>query len=453
MLCLPERIVRRLDAAHLDYWDAREERVSSTRVSKDNVREAIGTSSRGGFCIRVLRKGQWRSASFQSLGGVKASDLRFLEFDADGKTEIGEMKPWKCDRTFRVRANPEDVSIEEKTGLVRATFSKIKKLSTAVANVSVSYADSLEEKSFVNCEGSSLRYKAPVVWIFLQVFAREGSNLQWDFEASGALGVGFEFAERRFESAEETARGAVEMLNAVRAPLGKTPAILGPDVAGTLAHESFGHGLEADQVLRERSYLAPLLGEKVAGDSVRIVENPAYPKGFGTYPFDDEGVKPTRNVLVEEGILKGFIHSRETASRFGVKPTGNGRAEAFDKRIFVRMSNTYFEPGDWKLEEMIKEVRRGVLLDKAESGSEDPLGGNLQLIAHGGHLIENGELTKRVRSAALAGKVLKLLKGIEAEGKDFELRGGFCGKGHEDIVRNSVGGVPVLLKEAIVGGG
>ncbi len=453
MIALPRKIVQSLDSAHLDYWDAREERVSTTSVLKDNAREEIDSSSQGGFSVRALKDGQWRLASFQVAGTVKADDLTFLKFRGHGKSKFAEMKPWRFDRTFKAKKNPEDVGVEEKIALVRETFSRMKKASPRVANAAVGYTETLVEKSLVNCEGSSLRFRAPVVRTFLRAFAREGSNVQWDFEAPGAFGAGLEFAERNLEKAEEIAKGAVARLEAVQVPSGKTVAVVGAGVVGILAHESFGHGLEADQVLRSRSYLAPLVGEKVAGGSATIVENPAYPNGHGSYPFDDEGVKSRRNVLVKDGILKGFIHTRETASHFGVQPTGNARAEAFDKRVFVRMSNTYFEPGDWSLDEMLKDVRHGVYLEKGESGMEDPLGGNLQLIAHGGFLIENGELTKRVRSAALTGKVLQLLRSIDAVGKDFRLNSGMCGKGHEDYVRVSDGGVPVRLREAIVGGG
>jgi TldD protein len=220
-----------------------------------------------------------------------------------------------------------------------------------------------------------------------------------------------------------------------------------------IAHESFGHGLEADQVIRDRSYLSSLVGKNVASEKTTIIDSSVLPAAWGSYVFDDEGVPAKENVLVEKGILKGFLHDRLTASALEAELTSSSRVESFLTKHFVRMSNTYVASGDMTLEELLEPVKYGVMLVNGSFGMEDPLGGGIQVTSNKGYMIENGKSTSALTEVALSGSVLDLLKNIDGASKDFKVDAGTCGKGSEDYVPVGGGGGYVRIKKAIVSGG
>ena len=147
-------------------------------------------------------------------------------------------------------------------------------------------------------------------------------------------------------------------------------------------------------------------------ESLTIVDEGSYPGAWGTVYCDDEGNPGRKTVLVDRGRFIGGLHDRETAAALHASVTGNARRADFLSRLFVRMTNTYVEPGDWTLEELVREVKHGVLMEHATSGIEDPQGGQMQIKVKKGRRIENGQLIDRVTSMALSGKVLDVLKAI-----------------------------------------
>jgi TldD protein len=251
---------------------------------------------------------------------------------------------------------------------------------------------------------------------------------------------------------ETTGREAIAMLSAMRPPSGNMVCISDPGISGTLAHEVIGHAAEADEIVKRRSFLTDMVGKRVGSDLITMVDDGAIAGAHGTIPFDDEGVPGQRTVLIEDGIYQGYMHSLETAAHMGVAPTGNGRAEDYSRRVWVRMTNTFFESGDWTLEEMVEDIDHGIITDKATSGMEDPVGGGFEAQALRGFLIEKGRITDMVRSFAVTGSALEILRTTDAVGKDIKLDGGTCGKGIEDWVPVTTGG-PHLRSRVTVGGG
>jgi len=252
--------------------------------------------------------------------------------------------------------------------------------------------------------------------------------------------------------ARKAADGARALLRAKAPPHGRHNVLLSPSVTGYFAHESFGHGAEADQFVRDRSYLRPLLGSVVGPEMLTIVDNGAYPGAWSEIYCDDEGHPAQRTVLVDHGRFTGALHDRVTAAALGATPTGNTRRSDVFSRAFVRMTNTYIEPGESTFEELVREAHDGVLLESGIGGIEDPQGGQVQIKARMGHRIENGKVTDLVSSMALSGRVLEFLRSIRGlSGKgDFQLDTGSCGKGRTDFLPNSAGG-PYLLASAVVG--
>jgi len=282
--------------------------------------------------------------------------------------------------------------------------------------------------------------------------AMESGHAESDRFIQGGVGGREVLAPLTEERVRKTAEGARALLHAKAPPAGKQTVLLAPSVTGYFAHESFGHGAEADQFVRNRSYLQPLLGQVVGPEILTIVDNGAYPGAWSEIYCDDEGHPAQRTVLVDRGRFAGALHDRDTAAALGAVPTANTRRSDIFSRAFVRMTNTYVEPGDSSFDELVKEAGNGVLLESGAAGIEDPQGGQIQIKARWGHLIENGKVTDLVSSMALSGRVLEFLTSIRGvSGKeDFALDTGSCGKGRTDLLPNSAGG-PYLLSTAVVG--
>jgi len=344
-----------------------------------------------------------------------------------------------------------EVSAEEMAKLARDVLA----WATAVPGVRECHVHigwSNEERFYLNTAGARCYQVLARVDLGAAPVAIENGRVEFDYVSAGSIGGRERLAYLDEARVTDLARGAAQLLKAGAAPTGEMPVLLDPGTAGTFAHESFGHGTEADQFLRDRSYLRPLLGQVVGPESLTIVDAGSYPDGYGTIRFDDEGRESQRSVLVDRGRFVGALHDRETAAALGARPTGNARRSDFLSRLFVRMTNTYVEPGDWKLEELVKEAKTGVLLEHTTSGIEDPLGGQMQLKVKKGRRIENGELGGVVSSMALSGKVLEFLTRIRGLSRrdDFEMTPGTCGKGHTDNLPVASGGT-YLLSRAVVG--
>jgi len=309
-----------------------------------------------------------------------------------------------------------------------------------------------DERFYLNTAGAQCFQRVSRVRGGVVPIAIENGRTQINFFDSGGIG-GQEILDSITETAvRKAAERARELLSAKAPPTGAMNVILDPGVTATFAHESFGHGTEADQFVRQRSYLQPLLGQQVGPEFLSIVDDGSIPGGWGSVFFDDEGHPGQRTTLIDRGRFVGALHDRESAALLGAAPTGNTRRSDFLSRAFVRMTNTLVVPGDWSVDELVQEARDGVLLERWTSGMEDPAGGQMQLKVLYGHRIENGKLTDLVSSMALSGTVLGFLKDIRGTGppSDFGITVGMCGKGHGDYLFVGDGG-SYLLSRALVG--
>lgn len=239
-----------------------------------------------------------------------------------------------------------------------------------------------------------------------------------------------------------------ELLGAGRVEPGEYEVVLTPDVAGVLAHEAFGHGVEMDMFVKRRAKAAEYMGKRVASPIVDMFDGAAGVSHTGSFLFDDEGNLGTRTQVISKGILSGGFSDALSALELGTAPTGNGRRQAYDHKAYARMTNTYFSPGSSTKEAMIAAVKRGWLLDRLNSGMEDPKNWGIQLIALVGREIVDGKLTGRLASPVLcSGYVPDVLEAIDMISGDFELSGsGSCGKGYKEFVKVSSGGPYVKTK-------
>jgi TldD protein len=254
------------------------------------------------------------------------------------------------------------------------------------------------------------------------------------------------------ELAEKVAGIAEELLVAERIEPGEYEVIVSPEISGLIAHEAFGHGVEMDMFVKNRALGAQYIGKRVGSDLVTMHEGAKPEIEVASYAFDDEGTLAHDTVEIRNGILKTGVCDALSALRLGVEPTGNGKRENFEHKVYTRMTNTVFESGESTLEEMIATVKYGYLLRGMQSGMEDPKHWGIQCILDRGYEIRDGKLTGRIVSPiVMTGYVPELLGSISMLSRDHELFGsGGCGKGHKEWVKVSDGG-PYLLTRARLG--
>jgi len=445
-----------------EFADARFEntRIRQISVVNGSIR-TLNTSSRSGVALRVKVGGAWGLASTTAMNSdsIKAAALKAFELAkkssgySDKKIALPEIVGFKKAVKAKVKISHEDVDTEEKLGFVRALDSAQAVADKRIVNRTSNYAEAIRNYELVNSFGSELQWNEVRTLFIVQCVASEAGKLETSFGRKYGT-VGYELVKETDpnEFGQRVAEEAVELLSAAKPPSGFMHVIVDSDIAGLLAHEVIGHASEADEVLRQRSFLSNAVGKRVGSELVTMVDDGTVEKAYGSIPFDSEGTPSSKTVIIRNGVYEGFMHSLETAGEFHTKPTGNARAQDYNRRVFVRMTNTFFEPGDCTLEEIVEDTKEGLLAIQGISGMEDPVGGGFQGRVLKGYLIKNGEKKDLVRSFTLTGKALDILKTVDLVGKEFELGGGHCGKGEEDWVPVTTGGAFMRAK-IIVGGG
>jgi TldD protein len=436
---------------------AQAERGEGVRLDRRSL-TASQTPRLKGAVLRAWGGERWIEGATSSLEGpsiVHAADavLQQLSKSTVKSPPPGEASTLRREWTERPARPVSEVGVEEMIALARdvlAWEASVPGVTEGV--VSLNWND--EERFYLNTAGARAYQLLCRVGGFVTPIAVENGRVEFDYVSLGSLGGWDRFGVLTEASVTEVAREARQLLDARPPPTGAMSVLLDPGTAGTFAHESFGHGTEADQFLRDRSYLRPILGQEVSPEMLSIVDDGTHPDGWGTIRFDDEGRATQRTMLIDHGRFVGALHDRGTAAALHARPTGNARRSDFLSRLFVRMTNTYVEPGDRTFEELVEEAKNGVVLEHTTSGIEDPLGGQMQIKVKKGRRIENGQLTDPVTSMALSGKVLDVLRQMRGASRraDFQMTPGFCGKGHTDILPVGSGGV-YLLSTAVVGPG
>jgi len=435
------------------YFDILYDSESVTSITKTPSSEDFSVSTKkSGYVARTFID-IWHEYAFEQRDGLKSIKDKLPKATKKGDN-IATYEGWKINKEFTPKIDPTIVPLEDKIKKIREIYDYVKSYDERIIQVRVLYSEIITERIFFNNEGCELRQVLPRARIAVLPIAKEGPVVDYDYLIKTGQ-LGFEiFDYFSNEALEGAVKNSLELLEAKAPPSGRTTIILDPKMAGLIAHESFGHGLEADQVLRDRSYLKQYLNKQVANEVCTIYDNPSIENQINSYFFDDEGIHPGNNLLVEDGILKSFIYDRRTAEKFNASPQGNGRRQSFGHPINVRMTSTYFGSGDYELNEMISEIKNGVMLVHGSFGMEDPLGGGLQCTSKKSYLIENGEKTKILKQTALSGAVLDLLMNIDAVSKDIvQLDGGTCGKGSEDLVPVTSGGSYLRAKNALISQG
>jgi TldD protein len=352
--------------------------------------------------------------------------------------------------------NPlESLSEEAKVSLLHRVDEEARRQDPRVKQVIASLVAAHDIVLVVADDGSLTADVRPLVRLNVTAIAEDGDRREQGSSGGGArrdLGYFLE-DDRALECAREAVRLALTNLEATDAPAGTMTVVLGPGWPGVLLHEAVGHGLEGDFNRKGTSAFAGRLGERVAAPGVTVVDNGTLPGRRGSLNVDDEGTPSQNTVLIEDGVLRGFMQDKLNARLMGVAPTGNGRRESYAHLPMPRMTNTYMLAGDKDPQEIIASVDKGLYAVNFGGGQVDITSGKFVFSASEAYLIENGRIGRPVKGATLIGNGPDVLTRVSMIGNDLELDQGVgtCGKEGQSV---PVGvGQPTLRVDALTVGG
>lgn len=345
--------------------------------------------------------------------------------------------------------------LESKLPLVQSVNEKCFSLSPLISKVNATFHDQQRRIMVVTSDGTKAEDLQPRNYISAFVVAeKDGKREQsgWNFGGRRSLS---EYTKTAVDKvAKKAVDGAIVLFEAVQPPAGEMPVVLGPGITGVLLHEAIGHGMEADFNRKKQSTYATMIGKKVAEPFVTIVDDGTVPNLTGSINFDDEGTPSQKTILVENGILKSYLHDKISAKYYKVKPTGNGRRQSYQHYVVPRMRNTYMEAGPASPEDVIKSADNGIYVEDVANGEVKIGEGDFAFYVSAGRMIENGKLTKPIKDINIMGNGPKMLANITMMGNDFEYftgGGGACGKDGQ-AAPVSFGQPSCLVKSLTVGG-
>ena len=410
-----------------------------------------------GFGLRAVRgevAGYAHSTEISETALIRASQTARLAVGDGG----GTMAPSPKGTNIRLYTDADpmaDATFPVKIDMLKEIDAFARALDPRVVQVSASLGASLQEVEILRPDGLRLTDIRPMARLNVSVIVEEGG-----LREQGGTGGGGRFGLQRLMSPEtwkpmvvEALRIALVNLSAEAAPAGVMDVVLGPGWPGILLHEAIGHGLEGDFNRKETSAFAGLMGQRIAAKGVTVLDDGTMPDRRGSISVDDEGSPSAKNVLIEDGILVGYMQDRQNARLMGVAPTGNGRRESFAHIPMPRMTNTYMLAGDKSPEEIVASIKKGLYATNFGGGQVDITSGKFVFSCTEAYRVKNGVIGAAVKGATLIGDGATALKQIRAIGNDLKLDPGIgnCGKAGQWV---PVGvGQPTLLIGGLTVGG
>ena len=446
---LAERAVSKSLKSGADYAEARVQSTWERQFALKNGESQPSFFAEGfGIGIRVIVDGALGFAATNDMSASSVGDMagravklaKAASRSLTKRVEFDSSKPAKRKWAPPERKRIEDADASWLRGVLTDIESRISdgKAGVKLPGRLLYLGAELEQRYYLNSDGARVEGRLPRIAFFGSLTAMEGGATAQRFIQQGETG-GLEVVKRigLVEKVEQEAKVMGEVLRkAQKAPTETVDVILSPELSGIAAHESVGHPQEADRVLgREgaqagESYLkAESLGRKIGSAEANVSDDPTIPHSFGYTAVDDEGVDGKKRELIKGGVINEFLHNRATAKEFGVKSNGASRSVAFDREPIIRMSNTFVEPGDYTSEELVKEVKHGVLFKSFTEWNIDDKRLNQRYVALEAYSIEQGELKGLVRAPVLEITTPKLWGSVKARSKNLEFEAATCGKG------------------------
>ena len=456
-----EKILRKAADLGASYASIRYQQYDYERITVENkVLKSYSSRRFVGTGITIAVNG---AIGYASTSNLDSQNLERTLKDAvkaansiKGKEKLlGENEVNKADVKFPVKIDSLEVSPEEKVSVV-LDANKAAWIDNKIKSAITSLGVSKDYRLFMSTEGGKVSVETAMAGLMHESVAKANGIMERVGDQESMCG-GFEFIKSRDWNvfASEISNRALEAVESKTPPAGTYTVVVDPQIIGLLLHEAFGHASEGDLVYTQESVLYGNIGSQVASNLVTIIDEGIIEGGY-FYPFDDEGVKKTRTIVVENGILRNYLQDVTSAARFNVKSTGNGRAQDFENLPIVRQTNYYMQPRGHEFDELIEDIDFGIYIrGKGATGGQVEVGmGTFTFGVGPSKIIRKGELAETVRGVVISGSILETLKTIDAVGKDLQIRTGIfggCGKMGQ-MVRVGFGGPHVRVRRMTVGG-
>jgi TldD protein len=434
--------------AEADYVDVRVENTFDNFTGlRNNQICGVNTNLQQSIGIRVLYKNCWGFGSTSSLDNASlkrtiksaiSSAKKSAKRNENNKVKLAKVSNRKTSVSDVCKKDPQLLEQKDRIDLLKWFNDRICSQASVINVLDLKLIENHTQKLFMNSEGSEIEQILIRASLFLGSSLRGTSNFQ-KVRSIGYGGVGGieQFEEYNFEDfLINFTESLPQIAQAKLIKPNEQPVILNEEIGWNLCHE-FCHAVESDLVLSDMSPLKDKLGIKVGSEYVTIIDDASF-KGYGEYYFDDEGVKASGTLIVEDGILFDFLQNRETAGESNAVPTSNGRAESALYYPLVRQSNTFFEPGNFAFEELIEQTKNGLYICDSFGGNADTIHGNFQLDAQYGRKIEKGELGDFVTGFSIIGNLYSILGNVSGMTKNIGSFPSYCGKNGQRV---SVGAI------------
>jgi TldD protein len=443
-----------------DYADLYFEYLATTSISLDE--SIVKSATQGvsmGVGVRVIsgeRTGYAYSDDLSPEKILKAARVAACIASGPSKIDKFDLNEGRRHDLYPVLTAPTETAFAERVELVKRADIAARAYDPRIFQVQAAYADNLRHVLVATSDGILSVDRQPLARLSVAALARQDGGPPQRGHAGGGGRVELSFfqVEKPPEHfAKEAAREAITMLDAAQAPAGEMTVVLGPGWPGILLHEAVGHGLEADFNRKNVSAFSGRIGQKVASELCTVIDDGTIGGRRGSLNVDDEGHPTQRNVLIEKGVLRGYLQDRLSSALMRETSTGSGRRESYAHIPMPRMTNTFMLAGESDPEEIIRSVPKGLYCVNFGGGQVDITSGNFVFSASESYLIEDGKITRPVRNATLIGNGPETLKYVSMVGSDLKLDEGIgvCGKEGQSV---PVGvGIPTIKIDRMTVGG
>ena len=446
--------------AGADFADVRVEQTRKFSIEVLDITPRKGLIANiTGAGIRALVAGSWGFCPTSNLDphNIREVARAAVELAASNKERVKkvfeiELDSWVDTAETPVKIPLQDISVEEKISLLKELNKEASDIDSRVFSSRTTYQETVTSLQIINSLGTDVHVDLSIPWLKVFVTARDDSISQRGIARLGGSG-GFE--QMNYEDSRaalmESATLALDKLDSTTVKGGTYDVITDPDLTGVLAHEAFGHACEADNWVSDVTIFRGSLGKTLGSEVINISDDPTIPGLRGSFAYDWEGTKTRKRELIKSGRLNELLHTLETSSQMNLECTGAARCESFMFEPIPRMGNTFFEPGDWDVEELIEDTKSGLILCGIGGGYTMSSRGVYAFMSTHGYLIESGEKSQIIRGTTISGEHLGTLGKIDALCDDFRMNSGTCGKADQHVPDMS-GGPHMRIRNMVVGG-
>lgn len=446
-----ERLIKLLMNEGAEYAEVRFHRnVEVSGLLKNGEPDSPEYAEIYGVGVRVIKDGSLAFSStnmldWDSLRSTGLRAMRMAEACKDYSAKVGVSEEATVNKRWGVdfKESPIEVDVSSILEVLKSVDSSIMEIKgVSFPNRLLVFGGSIEEKEYLNSEGTRIYSLVPRVGGYFILTASGGNGrsvqriLQFGESGGWERVRSMNLVQIAREEGEAMARILVEGRSV--SP-GRYDVVVGGEVSGIIAHEGCGHPQEADRIMgREgaqagESYLKrDMIGRRIGSPVVNISDFPSLPNSYGFYLYDDEGVEAKKKRLIVKGVINEFLHNRETAKEFGVKSNGAARATMYSREPIIRMSNTFVEPGDYSLEELLEGVGHGLYIKSFQEWNIDDIRWNNRYVGFEAYMVENGKIGHPVVAPVIEATTEVIFSSIDAVGKDLIFKAATCGKGQPD---------------------